>query len=166
MELDSQQAKRLKMLLRVAEAEEKYLKRCDARLFSAPVSASVLKNLASNDDLAERIDAFVARFGRLQDTLGDKLLPMFLQVMGERTGTVLENLDRAEKLHLIESADLWMAARKLRNRMIHEYVCDMNELAQALALAHQHIPMLGVARDKLARRLLAVFPSLSNAEGH
>ncbi len=130
-------------------------------MFSAPVSASVLKDLSSNDDLAERIDAFVARFGRLQDTLGDKLLPVFLQVMGECPGTVLENLDRAEKLHLIESADLWMAARKLRNRMIHEYVCDMNELAQALELAHQHIPMLEAARDKLTRRLLAAFPSLS-----
>lgn len=165
MELDLQQAKRLQTLLRVAEAEEKYLKRCDARLFSAPISASVLKGLELNDDLAERIDAFVARFGRLQDTLGDKLLPVFLQVMGERTGTVLENLDRAEKLDLIESADLWMAARKLRNRMIHEYVCDMKELAQVLELAHQHIPMLEAARDKLTQRLLAVFPSLSTAQG-
>lgn len=162
MEMNSGQAERLQTLLRVAEAEENYLKRCDARLFSIPLSACVLTDLASNDDLAERIDAFVARFGRLQDTLGDKLLPVFLQVMGERTGAVLENLDRAEKLELIESADLWMAARKLRNRMIHEYVCDMNELSQALELAHQHIPMLEAARGKLTQRLLAAFPSLSN----
>ncbi len=162
MELDSGQFKRLQTLLRIAEAEESYLKRCDARLFSLPISADRLADLALNDDLAERIDAFVARFGRLQDTLGDKLLPVFLQVMGERTGAVLENLDRAEKLDLIESADLWMAARKLRNRMIHEYVCDMGELSQALGLAHQHIPMLENARDHLTRRLLTAFPLLAD----
>ena len=30
-------------------------------------------------DLAERVDAFVARFGRLQDTAADKLLPELLR---------------------------------------------------------------------------------------
>ena len=35
-----------------------------------------LDALEQNADLTERLDAFVSRFCRLQDTLGDKLLPV------------------------------------------------------------------------------------------
>jgi len=37
------------------------------------------QDLENNIELAERVEAFVARFGRLQDTLGDKLLPTLLK---------------------------------------------------------------------------------------
>jgi len=68
------------------------------------------------------VDAFVARFGRLQDTLGDKLLPAWLAAHGEKTATFIENLDRAEQLGLVEDAQAWIDMRRLRNQMIHEYV--------------------------------------------
>lgn len=84
----------------------------------------------------------MARFGRLQDTIGDKLLPAFLGLMQETPATMLENLDRAERLKLIDSADEWLAIRKLRNRMIHEYVRIPTELLDALNAAHQFIPAL------------------------
>ena len=71
-------------------------------------------------DLAERVDAFVARFGRLQDTAADKLLPELLRQLAEPVRSAVENLDRAEKLGLIEAADRWLEARRLRNRMVHE----------------------------------------------
>ena len=38
--------------------------------------------------------------------------------MEERVGAVLENLDRAERLGLIDGADDWLAVRKLRNLMV------------------------------------------------
>ncbi|CAK0752639.1 conserved hypothetical protein [Gammaproteobacteria bacterium] len=133
---------RLRSLLETAAMELHYLMRCDTRLFVIPLTAEQIAELPDNDELAERVDAFVARFGRLQDTLGDKLLPTFLRVMEEIPGTVLDNLDRAEKLGLIKSADVWLALRKLRNRMIHEYVTDPDELLAALVTAHQHISML------------------------
>ena len=58
-----------------------------------PVRAGAL---ADNVDETERVEAFVSRFGRLQDTLGDKLLPLYLQALGERRGATIDNLDRAE----------------------------------------------------------------------
>jgi hypothetical protein len=118
--------------------------------------------LPNDDELGERIDAFVARFGRLQDTLGDKLLPAFLQAMAEKSGTMLENLDRAEKLNLIWSADGWLALRKLRNRMIHEYVPDPSELLNALVTAHQSISMLADALANIGDRLASRFSELSS----
>ncbi len=153
---------RLRSLLEIAAAELHYLKRCDARLFSVPLIDERIRQLPADDELAERVDAFVARFGRLQDTLGDKLLPTFLRAMAETPGTMLENLDRAEKLGLIQSADAWLALRKLRNRMIHEYVADPDELLDALIAAHQHIDMLAEALMKIRARVAGRIPDESD----
>ena len=144
---------RLRSLLEIAAAELHYLKRCDARLFATPLTDERIRRWPDDDELAERVDAFVARFGRLQDTLGDKVLPAFLRAMAETPGAMLENLDRAEKLGLIQSADGWLALRKLRNRMIHEYVADPGELLDALIAAHQHIDMLEEALIQIRARV-------------
>jgi uncharacterized protein YutE (UPF0331/DUF86 family) len=80
--------------------------------------------------------------------------------MAEAPGTMLENLDRAEKLGLIASADAWAALRKLRNRMIHEYVADPNELLDALITAHEHVDTLADAYRNLRSRLITRFPKI------
>ncbi len=149
---------RLARLLQIASAERHYLLRSDQRLFHPPPTLESLAELPDQDQLAESVDAFVARFGRYQDTLGDKLLPAFLQATGERPGTVLENLDRAEKLGLLDSADRWMSARRIRNRMIHEYVSDPRELLQALTAAHDFIPLLTRMHQRTEERLRSIFP--------
>ena len=63
-----QQLVRLRSLLQVAEAELYYLTRTDVRLFAIPLTVEQMGQLPFDDELAERVDAFVARFGRLQDT--------------------------------------------------------------------------------------------------
>ena len=64
------------------------------------------------------------------------LLPELLRQLAEPVGPMLDNLDRAERFGWLGSADEWLALRKLRNRMIHEYVRNPAELAQALLAAH------------------------------
>ena len=49
-------------------------------------------SLRTDIDLAERTDAFVARFGRLQDTVADKLLPALLDGLAERALVVTDGL--------------------------------------------------------------------------
>lgn len=107
--------------------------------------------------LAERLDAFVSRFGRLQDTVGDKLLPALLNALAEKTGPAIDNLDKAEKLGLIGSADVWMEMRRLRNQMVHEYIEDVVVLTSALRSGHSFVPELIAAAGRCvaeARRLL------------
>jgi len=89
--------------------------------------------------LAERLDAFVSRFGRLQDTVGDKLLPALLNALGESSGPALDNLDQAEKFGLIDSSDNWMEIRRLRNQMVHEYIEDLAVLSSALRSGHGYV---------------------------
>lgn len=122
MNIDPEQLERLRFLGRVVQRERQHLETSDQRVFSEPFTPARAGALADNVDEAERVEAFVSRFGRLQDTLGDKLLPVYLEALGEPLGAAIDNLDRAEKLGLIPSSDEWLAIRKLRNQMVHEYI--------------------------------------------
>ncbi|WP_291931502.1 hypothetical protein [Limnohabitans sp.] len=117
-----------------------------------------LQHLQKDPVLAERLDAFVGRFGRLQDNLGDKLLPQLLDAMAEKTGAAIENLDRAEKLGWIESADVWLETRKLRNQMVHEYIEDMNILISALKAGHAFVPVLVTTAQRFAEQIAKLTP--------
>ena len=64
---------------------------------------------------------------------------------------MIDNLDRAEKLGLLRSADDWLAARKLRNRMVHEYVRDPAELAEALNEGHALVSLLSDFGEAVAQ---------------
>ena len=143
---------RLSGLLKTAQAELLHLQQTDQRLFGRPFSAEGLVIQLEDIDFSERVDAFVARFGRLQDLLGDKLLPAWLKAMQEGVGAALENLDRAERLGLIDGADDWLAVRKLRNLMVHEYIDRAETLHAALYAAHAHVDMLAKTVESFKQR--------------
>lgn len=67
---------RLQFLARMVRKEMCYLQTTDQRLFDVPFTREKAERLEKDVDLAERVDAFVSRFDRLQDTVGDKLLPI------------------------------------------------------------------------------------------
>jgi uncharacterized protein with HEPN domain len=129
--------------------ECQHLTTTDQRLFGKSFTLEQASRLDADLDLAERVEAFVGRFGRLQDTAGDKLLPLLLDALGEKTSAVIDNLDRAERLGLLQSADEWMAIRNLRNQMVHEYVEDPVVLTSALQTGHAFVPVLISAADKM-----------------
>jgi hypothetical protein len=140
---------RLEFLARIVLKEASYLRQTDGLLFATgPLSPQALAGLTPNSALAERMDAFVARFGRLQDTLGDKLLPVLLKVLDGHSGPLIDNLNRAARLGWIEEATPWLAVRRLRNQMVHEYVEDPAILADALNGAHEAVPMLMAAAHR------------------
>lgn len=78
MTLDEGQRSRLQFLVRVIRWECEHLAATDARLFAEPFSAQRATRLADQADKAKQVEAFVGRCGRLQDTPGNKLLPVFL----------------------------------------------------------------------------------------
>ncbi len=133
---------RLAFLVRVVEKVSLNLLFTDSRLFRESFDIEDTQKIEFDPELAERLDAFVSRFGRLQDTVGDKLLPALLTSMAEKPGAAIDNLDRAEKLGFIESAEAWMEMRRLRNQMVHEYIEDLVILASALRAGHTFVPSL------------------------
>lgn len=149
MTLPASTQARLRFLIRVVTKEARSLETTNKRLFTEPFTTERAASLDADPELAERVDAFVARFGRLQDTLGDKLLPALLAALGERPMPVIDRLDRAERLGLIPSSAQWMEIRQLRNQMIHEYVEDPKVLADALETARSSVAILVAAGDAM-----------------
>jgi hypothetical protein len=159
VKLSTPLAARLTFLSRVTIKECTYLLDTDTRLFGDLFTAQMAQRIEADPVLAERLDAFVSRFGRLQDTVGDKLLPALLLALAETPGPAIDNLDKAEKFGFIESADTWLEMRKLRNQMVHEYIEDMAVLSSALRSGHAFVPTLVTAArscvaeaDRLARQ--------------
>ena len=158
MKITTAQHARLTFLCRVTDKECQHLLTTDAALFQQPLTAESVQNITADHILAERLDAFVARFGRLQDTVGDKLLPALLSALAETTGAAIDNLDKAEKLGLIRSTDDWMTIRRLRNQMVHEYIEDLSVLSSALRSGHGFVQELVATAQRCcaaAKRLLA-----------
>lgn len=144
-------AARLVYLVHAVEREAAYLLQTDARLFAQPFDAARAEILPEQQDLSEQVDAFAMRFGRLQDTMGDKLIPALLLREQETLGSALDNLDRAERLGWLESTEDWVDARRLRNGFVHEYVRDPATLAANLMRGHACVPMLVACAERLVR---------------
>ncbi|MBL1259510.1 MAG: hypothetical protein COB33_003140 [Thiotrichaceae bacterium] len=140
---------RLQFLARIVQKEIRYLGLTDQRLFPVPFTRQQVERLDEEIELSERVDAFVSRFGRLQDTVGDKLLPQYLNALGETTGPAIDNLNRAEKIGLIHSAEIWLALRDMRNQMVHEYMEDLDKRVNALNKAHEYVDTLSNDAGKI-----------------
>lgn len=149
MTLPAPLAHRLSHLARVVGKESRHLRQTDQRLFAAPYTPERARALDDQPDEAERVEAFVSRFGRLQDTLGDKLLA----ALGEPIGAAIDNLDRAERLGYLPSAEAWMSARQLGDQMVHEYLEGPAVLSSALQAGHELVGMLASAAEGMLREM-------------
>jgi hypothetical protein len=149
MTVEPRVALRLQFLARVVRKECQHLITTDQRLFGELFTLEQAIKLEENNELAERVEAFVGRFGRLQDTVGDKLLPLLLAALGEKSSSNIDNLDRAERLGLLNSADEWIIMRNLRNQMVHEYVEDPVVLTSALQSGHAFVLALVTAANTM-----------------
>jgi hypothetical protein len=136
-------------------AEAALLSETDGRLFTVPMDATRAATLRQDPEMSERVDAFVARFGRLQDTLGDKLLPRLLHWLAEPVGPAIDNIAKAERLGMIASGEAWLEARQLRNFMVHEYVRDPAVLARALQEGHQMVRLLLDAAQAMSAMVIS-----------
>jgi hypothetical protein len=143
------QHERLAFLCRITQKEILHLQDTDRRLFADLFTVEAAKQIETDPILAERLDAFVSRFGRLQDNLGDKFLPQLLLALAEKPGAAIDNLDRAERLGWIESVEAWLEIRKLRNQMVHEYIEDLTLLTSALQTGHKYVSTQVVAGQKM-----------------
>lgn len=137
-------------LILITAKEAHYLKRTADRLQALNIDLSWVESLENSDEHSEMLDAFVSRYGRLQDTLGDKLLPAMLRASLEKTGAQLDNLLRAEKLGWIESTQAWIELRKLGNQLVHEYMESAGDLLDALQQALQGVRVLTGTQFRMA----------------
>lgn len=135
-------AENARLTLALAKKELAHLDYSHRTLFLQVIDLKWVLSLTEREDLAEKVDAFVARFSRLQDHLGEKLLPSFARLLGESPKSLLDVLAYAEKNQWLEDAESFVNARKLRNLLVHEYMDSPQLFLEALHLADGATKML------------------------
>lgn len=140
-----------KIALALAELEAKHLRYSVNTLFAEHIDKDWVQRLADREDLAEKIDAFVGRFGRLQDHLGEKLLPAFARLQGGQPKSLLDVLAYAERVGWIASAEEFIGVRKLRNLLVHEYMTEAELFLDALLSAQTATEMLLDVLDRVSK---------------
>ncbi|MEB3198159.1 MAG: hypothetical protein VKP62_13245 [Candidatus Sericytochromatia bacterium] len=135
-------AERARQALALAEREAHHLAYTARTLFAEALDPAWVAQLPQREDRAEKLDAFVSRFARLQDHLGDKLLPRFAALLGEAPRSLLDVLAFGERMGWIDDAEAFVGARKLRNLLVHEYLTDTTLFLDSLRSAASRTQML------------------------
>jgi hypothetical protein len=131
----------VRLALDLANKEASHLHYSCATLFALGIDLEWVQALAVRPELAEKVEAFVSRFGRLQDHLGEKLMPRFAALLGDNSRTLLDTLAFAEKANLLSNAEDFIAARRLRNALVHEYMHDAQVFLESLFEAQKACEM-------------------------
>lgn len=104
-----------------------------------------LETIECDPALRQLTDQILFRFIKLQDAMGERLIPGTLGHLMEpfEDWPMRDRLDRLEKLGYVE-VEAWLRWRELRNRLAHEYP-DAPELRHA-----QLLTAIAGAADMLA----------------
>jgi len=98
-------------------------------------SVSSLDQLETSRLLVRLSDQLLFRFTKLQDAMGERLVPATLQHLSEpfEDWPMRDRLNRLEKLGYLDVGD-WLRWREVRNRLAHEYP-DQQDLRFAFLMA-------------------------------
>jgi hypothetical protein len=139
------------LALELAIKEVTHLAYTHRTLFAQTLNLEWVQLLHEREEQAEKIEAFVSRFGRLQDHLGEKLIPRFSALLGESPKSLLDVLAYAERMGWIDNVEAFIGARKLRNLLVHEYLVDAKLFLEALQSADKATLMLISVVNKIAQ---------------
>ncbi len=88
------------------------------------------------------LDAFIFRFIKLQSAIGEKLFPLFYEILTGRNYTevaFIDILNTLEKYNFIPSSNYWNKVRKLRNEFVHIYPWETQLKIEAVQKAIKEI---------------------------
>jgi hypothetical protein len=84
-------------------------------------SAIGVKEVYEPEEL-ESFESLTGRFARLSDILIQKIFRLVDELDLDSQGTVRDRINRAEKIELIASSDVFVEIRMIRNEIAHEYL--------------------------------------------
>ncbi|MEI9965080.1 MAG: hypothetical protein WDM92_10575 [Caulobacteraceae bacterium] len=103
---------------------------------------------------ADAVDLLLKRFETAFEA-GRRLFRAALLVWDEPQDglTFIDLLNRAEKIGVLQSANLWRDIGRTRNSVVHEYAMNPDDAAVAINAAHAHA---GAALELLRQALAAI----------
>jgi len=77
------------------------------------------------------LDQMLFRFTKLQDTLGEKVFPLILELASEpvKKMSFIDRLNRLEELEILDK-EKWMSLRANRNEIAHEYSYNEEDVVE------------------------------------
>lgn len=101
------------------------------------------------------LDMFSMRLSKLQDTMGSKLIPLFLYHLGESTDglSTIDMMNKLQKLHIIEDISTWQKLRDIRNIIAHEYPDSYDIISKTLNEAIALSPFLSTILANIKKRV-------------
>jgi len=127
----------------------------------------IIKNEYINfDDITMGfVDQMIFRFSKLQDTMGEKLFPSLLELIGEeiKSKSFIDRLNRIEELGILYKDD-WMSLRKDRNEIAHEYSFNMDEVIDGINLIFSSTDKLLFIYDMFYKYCEDKFDFVKNSE--
>ena len=84
------------------------------------------------------LDAFIFRFVKLQNTIGEKLFPETFEIVTGKSRTdvtFIDILNILEKYHFLPSTSKWQYLRQIRNDLVHIYPWDSSLRLEAIKAA-------------------------------
>ncbi len=111
--------------------------------------------ILNDPEKVETIDAFLFRFSKMQDTMGEKLFPLILEILGEesRNKPFIDIINRLEQLEILPSANKLKELRKIRNLLIHTYPWEqeilIKELKEAIRASEELIKVYDGIKGKI-----------------
>ena len=104
-----------------------------------PLNPGTFQNI--DEEKVSYFDQLVYRFTKLQDTMGDTLFPAILRSLEEdpEQMSMLDILNRLEKLNIINSVEEWVRLRNLRNEFTHEYEDNLEENSKLITSLYNEV---------------------------
>ena len=134
--------------MRIQTAHEKLIQ-------SHPFTAEKIENL----DLFQlgMAEILINRFSKLQDTIGEKIFPNILLLLGESIyqTSFIDRLNMLEKIGIIEDANDWQEYRNARNASTHEYPDNLKLMAENLNNVMTLSQKLIIFWDRLHQLIIA-----------
>lgn len=86
-----------------------------------PITVELLLNIDEQNLL--NLEMLSSRFSKLQDLIGVKLFSLVLELAGDHADvpTVIDKVNRLEKIGLDINYKTWAKIREIRNHLSHEY---------------------------------------------
>lgn len=97
-----------------------------------PITPATLQSL--DEESVLRLDQFVYRFTKLQDSMARRFLPSLYALLEADTEPkpFLDILTRLEQLGVLPSVQTWQRFRNLRNNLAHDYPESLEQTADTL----------------------------------
>jgi len=93
-----------------------------------PLTEQKLATLASVE--SAYLEVIYSRFGKMQDAIATKIFPFILSKTSEfNDQTIIDKLNRLEKLGYLNDAQWWLELREIRNKIAHDYDDDYDSIA-------------------------------------